>query len=472
MRILLIFPNLYATEKYVSVTIHPPLSLAYLGAVLERAKHEVKIIDAAAERYSIKKITEIISNYRPQLIGLTSNIANALICQLTAIKCKKLFPEVTLVIGGPWASTNEQHLIDRRIADIVVKGEAEITILELISALEHRSDLVKVPGIVFKNSHGETVTTATRPLIENLDELPFPAWHLLSKPSKYNYLHRGKRFYPILTSRGCPYQCIHCSKNIFGSRWRARSVENVIEEVKYLKKEFNIDEILIADDTFTQNQTRAFKILLKIARLPFRVKIQFSNGVRADLINDVLLDAMKYAGVYRIMLGIESGNQEIVTQIGKGLTLQKVEKLASSLKKRFYFTTVGNYMLGHPFDSIKTINETVNFSKKISFDYAFFYKNVVFPGTKQYQIINDDQRSKILVNSKKGLPRGYNFPAATFETPKLRKETLEKMWVQAYRQYYMRISKLFHLIIKVRGRGELIWILRNVVITILNYVGN
>ncbi len=457
MKIVLIFPNIYEMEKIISTSIHLPLSLGYIAAILEEEGHSVLVLDAAVDKRSIQSLLLKIQEFDPDVIGLTSNIATAFMSEITLKACKLRFPTKKFIIGGPWASANYESILIKEIADIVVMGEGEVTIKDLIIKLENKESYNAVKGIAYRTPQKRVIKNLDRELIEDLDTIPFPAWHLFPNSRKYNMVRRGRHFFPVMTSRGCPYSCIHCTKIIFGTKMRYRSIENVVAEIQMLRANFHADEILLVDDNFTLNRKRAMKLLLKIARLPFKIKIQFSNGIRADIMSTQLLSSMIHAGVYRIALGIESGNQNIVDKIGKRLSLDAVEQTASLLHKYYNFVTVGFLMLGHPFDTRKTMLDTINFAQKLDLDYVHFFKNIIFPGTEQYTLI-PQLGGTIFRGAIEGVPGGYNRPFATFETPSLKVQDIEWAYKQSYKNFYLRPFKLIKTLSKIRSWHEFTWI--------------
>ncbi|MHA1325504.1 MAG: B12-binding domain-containing radical SAM protein, partial [Candidatus Helarchaeota archaeon] len=250
MRVVLIFPNINL-RKILKISSHPPLGLAYLAAALENAAHEVVVIDANALNLSYTEIMRKITEISPDVIGITTNILSA---NQSLILCKLIrqqSPTIKLVLGGPWACATYEMLLQKEFCDYVVVGEGEIAFIELLTCIEKNLTPAGIPGVALLADG--TIKLEPPKFIEDLDALPFPAWHLFPPPKAYLFHARRKTFYPIMTSRGCPYQCNHCTKLVHGFRMRYRSVENVIAEIRYLKEKFSVGEIMIVDDNFTIN---------------------------------------------------------------------------------------------------------------------------------------------------------------------------------------------------------------------------
>ncbi|MHA1371292.1 MAG: B12-binding domain-containing radical SAM protein, partial [Promethearchaeota archaeon] len=249
MKVTLIFPNYLENFFILSITFQQSLGLAMIAAVLKEAGHDVHIIDATAERLNIYRLEKRVLKINPDVIGITTNIAFARKAYLTGKWFKKKHPRFKVMFGGPWATVRYDFLLKNGAADYVVIGEGERTVVELFDAIEGKVGLDRVKGIAYRDD-SRIIKTPPRELIEDLDSLPFPAWELFPPPNKYFNKTSGKRFYPICTSRGCPLGCIHCSKIVHGYKLRTRSIENIIAELKYLKKKFNMNGIIVTDDNF------------------------------------------------------------------------------------------------------------------------------------------------------------------------------------------------------------------------------
>src|SRR3989344_1722948 len=256
--------------------------------------------------------------------------------------------DIPIIVGGAHATIDPKGCLE--FADYAVCGEAEYTFPKLI---------------------------------ENLDELPFPDWSGFPLEKYGSVLRTSGRSLPIVTSRGCPYNCIYCFKGLFGRRFRARSPENVIAELKYLKENFQIKEFQIADDAFATNPNRAIEICRKIAENGLGMPWSLPNGIRVGSITDELACWMKRSGLQYAGLGIESGNQRILNRIDKQQTLEQVRKGVALLKKH-KITTVGFFMFGLPEDTEETMRDTVEFAKSLDLDYYSISMTTPYPGTRLY----------------------------------------------------------------------------------------
>ncbi|MHA1791361.1 MAG: B12-binding domain-containing radical SAM protein [Promethearchaeota archaeon] len=433
MRIALVFPNILKNYFIKMFSFHQSLGLAMIAAVLLKAGHEVKVFDATAEKLNIHELTKKIKEFNPDVIGITANVAIAYKSVLTAKWLKRKFPLARMILGGPWASIEYEKLLNERAADFVVIGEGEKTIVELIDAIENEKGFTDIPGIAF-NEEGSIQLTNTRDFINDLDSLPFPAWELFPPPKKYFFNTKGKNFYPIMTSRGCPYGCINCTKVIHGYKIRKRSIDSVVEEIIYLHERFKASTFLIIDDNFNHDVKRAEEICEKIAKLPFKTRFHFSNGIRADKISPKLAWLFKEIGVYDVCLGIESGNQDIVYKIGKNLKLENVIRAVKLLKKVNIFTT-GFIMIGLPFETLSTVMDTKRFILTSGLDDAHIFKVIPFPGTKMFEIFKE---KGYLKSTNSNSLESYINAKPAYYIPSLPPEVIHQVYQDLYKSFYLR----------------------------------
>jgi radical SAM superfamily enzyme YgiQ (UPF0313 family) len=464
LKILLLFPNFLQQFFPIQSSFQPPLGLAMIAAMLKQAGHEVHVIDATVERLNIYRLQKRVEAIKPDIIGITASTAYAKKATLTARWLKLKNPNAKIIFGGPWPTVDYEYLLNRGAADAVVIGEGEYTIVDLAKAMEEGLPLADVEGVAFKEN-GTVMKTERRAYIENLDDLPFPAWELFPPSRKYFAHTLGRRFYPLSTSRGCPMGCIYCSKMVHGTKIRTRSVESIINEIKYLKKEFNVDNLIIVDDNFNYNIERAENICDAIAGLDFKVKMTFNNGVRADKLTPRLAWKMKRAGAGEVALGIESGNQEVVNKIGKSLDLKAVEHAARILKKLNIFA-VGFFMVGLPFDSVKTIMDTKRFALKLDLDIANFFRVLPFPGTKLYEMVQE--QGSFLIDVREQL-NFYSYMAPVFEIEGLSQAVLEKSLKDIARSYYLRLPKILSMVKRAKA-NDFRWYINGIFIMIHNFL--
>jgi|SRR5271157_13821 len=462
MKILLIFPNYLENFYLVSASFYPPLGLAVIAGILEKNGHDVSVIDATAERMNIHRLEGKAREVRPDIIGITANVAFARKAMLTGQWLKARFPNIPIIFGGPWPTTRYEVILTKKAGNFVVIGEGDETIVDLVRAIEENLPVDDVKGIAFMKN-GQVLVTDKREFICNLDKIPFPPWELFPKCTKYFWNPKGKIFYPVMTSRGCPYGCINCTKLVHGFKLRTRSIENVIEEIKYLRKNFHADEVIIIDDAFNVDIERAEQICDEIASLPFKINLRFTNGLRADKITPRLAWKLKNAGAYDIVLGIESGNQRVVNKIGKNLDLQAVRR-AVIILKHLGILVSGFFMVGLPPETIKTMIDTKILLKELDLDMALISRVIPFPGTKLYEIVNRDGQISPTFERDMFF---YSNKNPAFELPNMPSELIELAFQDLYRTFYFRFSRISKFLKAMRFKNWKTY-LNFAIVTIMN----
>lgn len=446
MKVLLVQPN------YDAHIVHPPLGLGYLAACLEKKNHEVAVFDATLKNASLKQVISAIGNFSPDLIGITvlsrgHNRGKEIIAEI-----KKLFPELPVVIGGTQVTAFPAEVMADLRADFAVIGEGEYTLLELVSALKEKSRFSNINGLAYWEK-GQVKINHPRKLIENLDEIPFPAWHLMP-PKQYRIAPilepiRAFPVAPILTSRGCPYNCSFCASNVtWQRRLRFRSPENVISEIKLLKESYGVKEIHFSDDNFTMDIKRAEEICNLLIKEKINLPWQCPNGVRIDRLPLPLLQKMREAGCYAVGLGIESGNQEILKKNQKNLNLKIVPEVLKNLKK-VGIESYGFFILGLPGDTKQTISETIDFALKNPFDRVWFNLFTPYPGSPAFNNWLGSRRVGDIDWDK------HDCSTAVVSLKGISGKELEKLQKVALRKFYLRPRSLFKLLVRLRPREVL-----------------
>ncbi len=454
--IILINPSSRSHVGTTSVALTvPPLGLAYLAAVLRLKKHKVQIIDANVLNYTDE---ELINKFvfSPDIIGMSVNILTykAALRSVKAVKLK--YPEVLAVLGGPHASTLAEHILrENPFIDFVVKGEGEETFPALATVLDNQEALDKVKGIVYRNN-GSIRTNEERPLIQDLNCLPMPAYDLLPSLSFYKTRSRKSPVGYILTSRGCPARCTYCYRS-FGDKWREFSPRKVVEEIVYLKETYDVKQIDIMDDNFTFNIDRASQILDMIIEKDLKIMFNLQIGIRVDRVNEELLAKMKKAGVFKMGFGVESGDEAILKKIKKGIRLSKAEALVKTARK-LGIITHGYFMIGFPFDTYESINRTIDFAVKLNPHYASFSLFTPLPGTELYDYLYE--RDQLIEDIRNGIDHGLFSSKLIFKGENLSQEEVVHYFKSAWTRFYKRPSKIWEVMTSVRSKGELEWMFR------------
>lgn len=425
MRVLLVVPPQKSDIKKVLGVTGIPLGLAYLASSL--SGHEVRIIDCLAENLNMAELERELRRYNPDVVGLTATTPAIYDAYRVAGMVKGINPDCRVVIGGPHVSfTAEETLRECRDIDAVARGESELTLRELVRAWERDSPIKGIRGISFR-CNGSSAGTPDRPFIKDLDRLPHPAWEIVNME---NYRFNGRRFSMVMTSRGCPYNCVFCSSSqLCGKMWRARSPENVINELRILHDEFGIREIEFMDDTFTLNSGRAGEICDGITREG--LDISWTCSSRVNTINRWLAGKLKKAGCHTVYFGMESGSQEILDMAGKGIRLEQSRK-AVRIAREAGLNSLGSFILGLPGETERSIKKTIRFARGLGLTLAQFTTATPYPGTKLYMWAKG-----------KGLIRARGWSDFTtlipiMEVPGLTLSQLKRSLSRAYLSFYMR----------------------------------
>ncbi|MBC8494934.1 cobalamin B12-binding domain-containing protein [archaeon] len=438
MKILLIKPaadaKLYTYLKYLPPE-NPPIGLAYIASFLENHDFEVKILDLSIKRYDFARLTKYVQDYSPSVIGFTSTTPLILAVYKIIDNLKREFPNTKYVLGGPHPTALPEEGLEH--ADFVVRGEGEETFFELAKAIKNNQKYFSIKGLSFKHQK-KFFHNPNRPPIQNLDLIPFPAWHLLDL-KKYHYFGSRKNFtVNIFTSRGCPYNCVFCNKNIFGRSLRVRSNENILEEIDLLVNNFGETKINFSDDVFNMNREKTIKLCKEITRRNYDLTLFPQNGMRVDSIDKNMLDSFWDAGFEGLVFGVESGDQKILDKNNKGITLKQIEH-AFKISKGYGFVRWGLFLMGLPGETKETVMKTINFAIKLNPNIAKFAVLVPYPGTKVYEIYKDKLKTNNWSDfSMWGKP--------VFEHENMTSEELWNLYAHATKKFYLRPSKISYFL--------------------------
>ena len=430
MKVLFVNPPQTASKYKFMGVIAPPLGIAYMAGVLQENNIDVEILDASAEDMDFKDVEKELLKRKPDLVALTAltpTIGRAL---ETAQVVKETLPDSIVVMGGYHPTFNFIETLEDENVDIVIRGEGEYIMLNLVQALENQSSLHDVKGIVFEDKNSkEIVVNPEAPLIQDLDELPFPALNLLPM-KKYRLLDMDTHMTTMITTRGCPMQCSFCSSAaMHGKKIRERSVENIVDEIEYLNTNYDIDTIAFMDDTFTLKKRKVMAICDEI--LKRNIEIMWGCTSRVDTLDEKLLKKMKEAGCITIFIGVESADQQQLDNMCKNTTIAKIEnafKIAHKLKIR----TIASVALGMPGDTKEIMNKTVKFVHKLKPNYAIYSLATPYPGTRFYKEAFEKNLIKIKDWSK------YTLITPILETIDCSLNDMRKIQEKAFMKFYLR----------------------------------
>jgi len=443
-------------------TKHPilPLGLAYLAAVVEENGYEVVIIDVWAEQLTVSEIGERLRREKPDIVGVTIMTPKLESGMKVVDVARRVLPGVLVMVGGPHPSALPEETIKaNNNIDIVVVGEAEDTILEIVRTHEVKGDFRKVKGIVFKKGK-KVIKTESRPPICDIDSLPPPARHLFPMEKYKTHPPYGKKnpYTNVITSRGCPFRCGYCSKSVFGHSFRAQSADRVVAEIEFLLARYKIKEIHFYDDDFTMDMKRAEAICdLIIAK---KLKFIWSCTTRVDLVNLRLLRKMKKAGCWLISYGVESGDQELLDRIEKNITIAQVKK-AFLWTRKVGIRTLGFFIVGLPGETWQTIGKTIDLAKEIKPDFTSWCVLIILPGAGLFDQLEsgklDKNKVKVYSSSGHDLARSpYAHGDSLAYEDNLTIEQLNKAVTAAYKEFYLRPEYIVNTMLQIRSIPEFI----------------
>ena len=414
MKVLLVNPP-YDIKRYMGklsriAFVFQPIGLTYIAAYLKSKNIEVKIFDSQIETGPIQSA---VKDFNPNIIGITcvTFLVHSTIELSRLLKAE--FPNKIVIVGGIHPSIRPQDLLEEKSIDYVAVGEGEITMYEFAQATDSGQDPALVPGVMCVRS-GETVAGPPREMIRNLDDLPPPDIDDLIK-DQYKVspdMRTGEKVGAIITSRGCPFNCIFCANRLLTKgKYRIHSVERVCSEVDDLIQKCNITQLFVYDDNFSVDKKRAKELCREFIRRKFHTKISWWAETRVDCVDEELLSLMAQANCKIISYGFESGNQRLLDLINKKVTLEQIEK-AVDMTKKAGIDIRASFILGLPTETREESLKTIRFAKKLKVDQVRFALATPFPGTKLWDIAEEEgtlnftdwRQFSLMSGYAKGLP--------------------------------------------------------------------
>jgi anaerobic magnesium-protoporphyrin IX monomethyl ester cyclase len=412
-----------------------PLGILYIAAVLERAGHDVAVIDAAAEELNVESTTQRVVDYAPDIIGIGSfTVTFATTIKLGA-RLKESLADVPIVLGSYHVSLVPDDAMSHPQFDVGVLGEGEYTMLELCEVFGGTKDLADVAGIIYRDDAGALVRTTKAKKVRNLDEFPFPARHLLP-PNIYRPVPVDDHSFPkfaMVTSRGCPHACAFCQKSRSG--YRSHSAKYVVDEIEHLVRDFGVRDIAFVDSLFCANKKRVMAICDEIIRRGVQKHVSWTCSSRVEVVDEAMLARMKEAGCWRTRFGIESGSDVVLDFISKGITKEKIRKAITAADK-VGLRPKAFFMVGHMPDTRETILETIEFAKSLPLHDVTVQINTLLPQTPQMEVWEREGPKWGRVVNKTDNEKSFWEP--TFVPWGLESEDLIELHRTFYREFYFR----------------------------------
>lgn len=421
----------------------PAVGIAYCAAYLEKEGFAVKILDLQAEPRTPHELKSILQEWSVKFVGLTATTVEMEMALEVAEFVKKSCPQTKIIFGGVHPTILSEDVLIHKFVDFVVRGEGEVTLTELMKG----APLENISGLSFKRD-GKIVHNKARDFIENLDDIPYPAHHLLPmnkyRPSTGNYKRLPAM--SMMTSRGCPGRCTFCSTEAMGKKTRFRTPANIIGEIERLIKDYGIKEISFYDDTITANRKNMqgmCELILKRG-----IDIAWSCMSRVDCIDEETLYLMKRAGCHQIGYGVESGDENILKNIKKHISLKKVKDVVEMTKKAGIDVRC-MFMFGNPGETEETLEATVRLSIDLNPDIVVFNITTPYPGTQMYEWA---LKNGYLSTSDW---KNYDLANVIMNLPTVSQETILKYYHRAYKRFYLRPSYLLKRLSRIRTLKDL-----------------
>lgn len=455
MKVLLVRP----ISKKMPI-IMPNLGLGYLATALRKDSHEVQILDCVKENYDYQDFAHYLKDFKPDVVGI-----QLFTCDFTAVKkmlkVVKLFnSNILTMIGGPHVSgASKLTLQNIKDADFAFVSEAEIGIRQL---LNKKDDLAKVAGLVYRSGEEIIVNPAVR--IDNLDEFDFPAWDLMV-PKTYPIAPHGSfvkqiPVAPIITTRGCPYQCTYCAAGVnAGKKLRKRNIDNVIKEIKLLVNKYNVKEIHIEDDNFTLDKMYVTEFCNKLISENLNLIWACPNGVRLDTLDSELVQLMEKAGCYSFAVGIESGSPRILKDMKRIVTVEKMIEKIKLIRDHTNIRISGFFILGYPGETKEDFYMTMDLAYKLPIQRAQFGNFLPLPGTEIFQrLVDQGEIDMNKLNWDEYLTHQVVYSPKNISSKELTKITKQARW-----KFYFRPQIIWGLLKEIHSLEHALIIFRRAV---------
>jgi len=437
----------------------PPLGLLYLAGFLRARIPEVQVevLDAHLHRLTNQQVAHEVRRRAPHLLGITySSFNHQRVLDLAHLLRPMGIP---IILGGPQARVYASELIQNPDIDYLVIGEGELPLAGLV---EHLCDgrpvsEINISGVIREGQPGEHPAGADPTVIDDVDEIPFPAWDLVDPeeyftPGRKNSLGTlpySPRVLPVLTTRGCPFSCTYCY-HVFGKRYRVRSASNVVDEIEHLIRSYGVEQVDIVDDNFNFDRQRLDDLCALISSREIKVRFSFSTGIRADLLDHDIIDKLVECGLFRINVAIESVSEEMRARLNRRFDWEQTQGVIDYLSRQDIILG-GLFILGCPGETEQQVLDTIRYAADSRMHLADFSLLTVLRGTRLYEELSEEQRRAYDALPPDAL--GYDqLPVNLSEVPDARLMQLQR---RAYLDFYARPRRATWLLRRMGPRGVL-----------------
>jgi radical SAM superfamily enzyme YgiQ (UPF0313 family) len=422
-----------------------PVGIALIASYLESKGVFVRLLDLAVVRDWKEALKLEMEKHAYEVVGISFLVTQNVAAFQIARFLKQNYRGTKVVFGGSFPSSAPEECLKNPDIDVACCAEGELTTFDLMQAWQEGRPLDTVDGIVFRREDGQIVQTPPRAFIDDLDQMPLPAYHLMDLEPYIGAEHTSDftghkhRSMELITSRGCPYHCIYCHR-VFGKKFRGRSPQRVVDEILLLHDKYQVREFVIWDDTFTMDIQRSKAICDLIIGAGLKICLQLRGGVRVERMDEELMSKLKLAGAETMCVGIESAVARIQKLIKKNLSIRKVEEFLD-LAGKYRITTIGLMMLGFPGEKLEEIKESVRWACASKLDYAFFSMVTPYPGTALYDLA---VREGYYV--KDDTYEDMNVMIPHMETPEVSSRRVKWLQIQGYLRFYSKPRRLRKLL--------------------------
>lgn len=433
----------------------PDIGLGYLASLARNEGHEVVFVDNLRDRNTPEDWERILREERPDLVGIKSYSTDLEPVDDMLRAVKDVDPDITTIIGGAHPSTEKAKGIYDQFGclDYAIAGESEPGWVKFLKQLDSGGrEFDDVPGLVWKDPDGN-VHHNEKILVDDLDELPFPAWDLLD-PRKYewgfSFMTSRYPAAPMILTRGCPYLCTFCgSYLITGRKVRKRSIDNVIEEMKLLKEKYGVRSIDIVDENFVFVRKYVMEFCERLISENLNIGWNCPYGVRIDRLDEELVKMMDSAGCYGLSLGIESGSDRQLKKMKKVLTVKQTVEKVNMVKRVSKIRLQGFFMMGLPDETVEEVESTIALAASLPLDLAVFHPLRVTPGTEIY---DDLVKAGVIYPRVDYAGLGQHYFVRSYSD--ISDEEMKRLYRKAYRKFYLTPKRAFNLFSQVRSRAQ------------------
>jgi anaerobic magnesium-protoporphyrin IX monomethyl ester cyclase len=426
-------------------TLWPPISLVYIGTMLQERGHKVKVLDCPAENISTTSLEAIIYSRKPKAILWSTGTPSIKSDLRLASIIKGIEPSIGTAVFGTHVTVLDQDCMKEYSSlDAIIRNEPEYTACEWIDSWKNQKGFELIKGLTYRDANNKIITNPPREFIIDLDQLPFPDWSQINIQS-YKIPLKGEPFLMVTPLRGCPFSCTFCTcQTYYGKKLRLRSIESIINEMKQDTEKYNIHNLFFWAETFTVNRSFIKELCEHI--IFNKLNIQWVCNSRVDTVDNELLELMSKAGCWMISYGIESMNEGILKTIKKNTILKQIEDAVKLTKENGILVT-GHIIFGLPGETTGSAEETIEKIKKLGLDFAQFYCAVPFPGSELFNTALE----KNWITSQSF--EGFRQETAILSLPTIKPEQVEHIRKKAIREFYGRISVMKNLLKLVNYRA-------------------